>query len=387
MTPESNYIYLNNAATSWPKPPDVAAYMAQAVSQLPQAANRGGLTSMDVFAALREQLTALLGIDESSRIALGANATWALNLAILGLGLGPGDTVLSSKAEHNSVLRPLHVLSSQHAVQLVLLDTDKCGRLPLDSWQAALQRWHPRLAVFSQASNVTGAVNDVAALTAAAHARDCLVLVDLAQSAGWLANIQLAHWGVDLAAFTGHKYLLGPQGTGGLYVRPGLELRPHLTGGTGIQSDLDTMPAQMPLHLEAGTGNEPGAWGLLAALRWQQDNPLAPQRQRIEGELAWLKSALCQLGSCVHVLDVGAPATPVLSLTIDGLTPDYLGGLLLDSYDIIVRSGLHCAPLVFDCLGLSSQLGSLRLSLSRFTTHEQLQALLDALREIIQSEL
>ncbi|MDR1713586.1 MAG: aminotransferase class V-fold PLP-dependent enzyme [Coriobacteriales bacterium] len=383
----SDFIYLNNAATSWPKPPEVARATSAALDQLPGAANRGGIADFDVFAALRQELATLLGVDDPARIALGANATWGLNLAIFGCGLKAGDKVLSTNAEHNSVLRPLHILSSEHGIKLHYLDCDSCGRIPLASWQQALDELHPRLAVFTHASNVTGAVNDVKALTAAAHQAGAIVLLDMAQSLGWLDAIRLADWGVDMAAFTGHKYLLGPQGTGGLYLRPGLELQPHLVGGTGIRSDLDTMPPEMPLHLEAGTGNEPGAWGLLAALRWATEHPLCAQRQRIEAELSWLKQQLTALSPSLHLIDPGSPATPVLSMTIDGLVPDDVGGLLLDSYDIIVRTGLHCAPLIYSSLGVDARLGTVRISLSRFTSHQQLLTLLEALDDVISSEV
>jgi selenocysteine lyase/cysteine desulfurase len=382
MSMSGAMIYLNNAATSWPKPQGVAAAVARALEALPGAANRGGIEDFDVMGALRLRLAEVMGIGDGSRVSLGSNATWGLNEALFGIGLGPGDTVVTTKAEHNSVLRPLHTLSHSRGVKVVSVDTDEVGRVPVEAWSRAIEEHRPRLAVFTHASNVTGAVNDAAALTAAAHSRGTLVLVDLAQTLGW-CDVALEDWAVDMAAFTGHKYLLGPQGIGGVYVRAELGLDPHLVGGTGIRSDLDTMPEEMPLHLEAGTGNEPGAWGLLAALDWAATHPVSERRPAVLDELRSLATGLRKLGA--RVIDPGIPQTPVLSFTFEGITPHDIGEALLDSYDVIVRTGLHCAPRVFGCLGVDSGLGTVRASLSRFTTQRDCAALVEAMGDITSS--
>jgi selenocysteine lyase/cysteine desulfurase len=373
-------VYLNNAATSWPKAPGVAEAVAGAVTELPGAANRGGLEDFDVFAAVRQQLARVMGISDYNRIALGSNATWGLNAAIFGLDLKPGDRVLTTTAEHNSVLRPLFALSQSLGVQVEYLPTDATGRVSPQAWEVALERLRPRLCVVTHASNVSGAANDAAALTALSHARGAKLLLDMSQTLGWL-DCSLEAWGVDMAAFTGHKYLLGPQGTGGLYLRPGLELSPHLVGGTGIHSDLDTMPAQMPGHLEAGTNNEPGFHGLLAALRWAADNPVAEDREATLARLERLESGLAALGAAV--VSPGRPCTPVLSFTLGSFAPDLIGATLRDSYDILVRTGLHCAPKIFSSLGINPKSGSVRVSLSRFNSDDDITALLDALAEIV----
>jgi selenocysteine lyase/cysteine desulfurase len=373
-------VYLNNAATSWPKAPSVAAAMAEAASNLPGAANRGGLEDFDVLDAVRRRLARVMGVQDHDRIALGANATWGLNAAIFGLDLQAGDRVLATTAEHNSVLRPLFALSQDRGIVVEYLPTDGVGRVDPQAWADAMARLRPRLGVVTHASNVTGAANDIAALAALAHARGALLLLDMSQSLGWL-DCALDAWGVDMAAFTGHKYLLGPQGTGGLYLRPGLELRPHLVGGTGIHSDRDTMPPQMPLHLEAGTNNEPGYHGLLAALDWAKGNPLERPRAATGELLSQLKSGLTALGA--RVIDPGAPSTPVLSFTLEGYAPDLVGAALAESYHILARTGLHCAPKIFSSLNVDPQHGSIRVSLSRFSTQADKDALLDALAEIV----
>jgi selenocysteine lyase/cysteine desulfurase len=373
-------IYLNNAATSWPKPPAVAKAMARAVTALPGAAHRGGLEDFDVLDAVRQRLAALMGASAGERVALGANATWGLNLALFGLNLKAGARVLTTVAEHNSVLRPLFALARQRGIQVTYLPVDKGGRVRPEAWADALERLRPQLCVLTHASNVTGAVNDISALARMAHTRGALLLLDMSQSLGWL-DCSLDDWGVDMAAFTGHKYLLGPQGTGGLYLRPGLELTPHLVGGTGIHSDLDTMPPQMPLHLEAGTSNEPSYHGLLAALDWAAQNPMSDMRETTLDMLGQLKRELAALGA--HIVAADWPCTPVLSFTLDGYPADALGATLLDSYGIIVRTGLHCAPKIFPSLGIDPRLGTVRVSLSRFSTRADIAALTEALREIV----
>jgi selenocysteine lyase/cysteine desulfurase len=377
--------YLNNAATSYPKPPSVAEAVYAALQRLPGAANRGGIDDFDVMGTVRQRLAPVLGVADSSRIALGPNATWALNLAVFGLGLRAGDWVVTTKAEHNSVLRPLYALKKERGVEIIYIDTDRDGLVLTDDWEEQISFHRPRLCVFSHASNVTGAVNDASRLTAIARGNRALTLIDLAQTLGWV-DVRLEAWGADLAAFTGHKYLLGPQGIGGLYVRGGLELRPHLVGGTGIHSELDTMPPDMPLRLEAGTGNEPSAHGLLAALAWAAQNPLdAGERDRVSREVEFLRTALLRLRCKVANPDPSGPCTPVISFSVEGMSANDVGGLLLDCYDIIVRTGLHCAPRVFECLDFDPSAGTVRASLSRFTTHEEVVALIEAVKDIIAS--
>jgi selenocysteine lyase/cysteine desulfurase len=375
------HIYMNNAATSWPKPADVASAVKRAVSELPGAGNRGGLSDFDVLAKTRTHLATVMGVSDANRIALGANATWALNAAIFGLNLGAGDYVLTTAAEHNSVLRPLYHLNQHRAVNIIYLPVDNVGRVSLDVWQQAAMQFKPRLCVVTHASNVTGAVNDVAALAQIAHSVGAVFLLDAAQTLGWLP-CEFASWSVDMAAFTGHKYLLGPQGTGGLYLREGINLLPHLLGGTGIHSDLETMPEQMPLHLEAGTGNEPGYHGLLAALAWAEVNPIKAAATTTTRLLARLKDGLTTLGAKIVSCD-DATFTPVLSFTLKDYPADALGAELLENYGIIVRTGLHCAPKVFDYLGVDPKLGTVRVSLSRFSSEDDISSLLDALSEIV----
>jgi len=368
-------IYMNNAATSWPKPPCVAQAVEKALIELPGAMHRGGVEDFDVFAAVRKKLAPKLGVADPDRIALGCNATWALNAALFGFPLQKGDAVIATCAEHNSVIRPLHVLETQKGIRVVYVDTDRSGRVPLENWHQALHEHRPRLAVFTHASNVTGAVNDAAALAQAAKRSGAAVLMDASQTLGWM-QVDAERWGVDMVAFTGHKYLLGPQGTGGLWVREGIQLSPHLVGGTGIHSDKDTMPEDMPLRLEAGTGNEPSCHGLLAALIWAEENPM--DRAACNARLERLKRGLAEAGAAVICPE--GPCTPVVSFNVPGYSPEDVGFMLTDSYGIVCRTGLHCAPKVFEGLGVPA---TVRLSLSRFATEDEVDEAVRAVRDIV----
>ncbi len=370
-------IYLNNGATSWPKPPEVAEAVAKALRSIPGEGNRGGVTDFDVFTEVRKELAELMGVSGPSQIALGPNSTWGLNQAIFGYPLEPGDVVLSTRAEHNAVLRPLWVLE-QKGIRVRKLPVDAVGRVSVSEWVQALETDHPRLCILNHASNVTGAVNDVPVLAGAAKERGADILLDVSQTLGCIP-VELDRWKVDMAAFTGHKYLLGPQGTGGVYVREGLELIPHMVGGTGVMSDLKEMPREMPLHLEAGTGNEPSFHGLLAALRWRKQHPL--DRKALSGRTKQLTEGLVKLGC--RVILPGEPSTPVVSFVIPGVASSDAADILTGSYDIILRSGLHCAPEIMEGIGMTG--GTLRFSLSRFTTEEEVEQVLQAVRDVVES--
>jgi len=370
-----DFIYMNNAATSWPKPLCIAEAVSKALTALPGAASRGGIEHFDVFGEVREKMAKLLGVAAHDHIALGSNATWALNLSIFGYPFEEGDAVLTSKAEHNSVLRPLYELERRGLIKVTYLDTDKTGRILPDKWANALKQVKPKLVVFTHASNVTGAVNDAEVLSKSAKTVGADVLMDVSQTCGW-EDIYADDWNVDMIAFTGHKYLLGPQGTGGLYVRPDLTLNPYLIGGTGSRSDSLTMPNEMPSRLEAGTGNEPSFHGLLAALEWAENNPLDQEAHR--EMFSVFREGLVNAGA--EVIIPSGTCTPTVSFNVPSNSAAEVGYILEESYDIICRTGLHCAPKLFGCLGRDE--GTVRLSLSRFTTADEIDAAVSAIRDI-----
>lgn len=369
-----NIIYLNNAATSWPKPPCVVEAVSRALSEPPGAMHRGGIESFDVFDEVRKKLAALMGLKNHSRIALGPNASWGLNVGIQGFGLKEGDCALTSIAEHNSVLRPLYALRERRGVKLCFAECDESGRIIPESWESLTRKFRPSLSVMTHASNVTGAVSDTKTLAEISHSFGSAVLLDASQSLGFL-DVKPEELGADMLAFTGHKYLLGPQGTGGLWIGSGLELSPLLLGGTGIMSELESMPDKMPLRLEAGTGNEPSFFGLLAALNWAEKNPV--DIRAVSSLLGYMTEGLSELGC--RVMAPFGEKTPVLSFNVPGISPEDAGFMLEESCDIILRQGLHCAPLIFKALGEKQ---SLRASLSRFTKKSDVDALLKAVSDI-----
>lgn len=370
-------IYLNNAATSWPKPEDVALAMASSVRNFPGSGGRGGIESMNVFAEVRKELAQVFGIRRPEQIALGCNATWGLNQGIFGYPLKAGDTVLTTKAEHNSVLRPLHILQEK-GIRVIALSVGKDGRVSLEEWENALQQYHPKLCILIHGSNVTGAVHDAAGFARITRSMGSELLLDVSQTAGYIP-LELEDWGVAMAVFAGHKYLLGPQGTGGLYVREDVKLNPHIVGGTGVLSNLRTMPEEMPIHLEAGTGNEPSYHGLLAALRWSREHPL--DRGKTDALAETCRMELEKLGC--QVAHPKGDCTPVVSFTVPGYTPAEAGDILTGSYDIICRTGLHCAPAIME--DLNAPQGTVRLSFSRFSTQEDLDTVLEAVRAMRES--
>lgn len=371
-------IYLNNAATSWPKAPGLGEYMKEHLEQLPSHGSRAtGNGSPAEAIHVREELAHLMQIQDSSGIACMPNATYGLNTALLGFGWKEGDRVITSAAEHNSVLRPLQWLKKYKGIRVKILKTNQEGRIRQEELQKELKKEAVRMVVLTHASNVTGAVHNLEEISALCRSYGSLLLADASQSMG-IIPVLPEKWKVDMVAFTGHKYLLGPQGTGGLYVRKGICLNPIITGGTGIFSDQDEMPEQMPLRLEAGTQNEQGLSGLAYSLHWQRKQPFI--YHEVMALLQYLEEGLKELGICT--IPVTGERTPVLSFTVKGFTPEEIGDILYGSYDIICRTGLHCAPLIFRGLE-TGELGSVRLSLSRFTKREEINQVLQAMKEIV----
>lgn len=366
-------VYLNNAATAWPKAPQVDEAVAASIERLPFHAGRAGFSGPDVPGECRRLLARLLQIQEPSRIVFCPNATHALNIALQGMRWQPGAAVVTTAAEHNSVLRPLYYLAKTRGINVHFIPVDKMGRVSTAAWAAAMRQIKPQLAVFTHASNVTGAVNDAALLARLAREAGAVTLLDASQSLGIIPVLPAA-WAIDMVAFTGHKYLLGPAGTGGLYIAPATELEPVWVGGTGIHSDLEEMPPVMPARFEAGTPNDPAFAGLAAAVAWasQCQADAAALLARTER----LASGLAAAGA--RVITVDAPRTPVISFTLPHWEVEDAGDVLHKSFGIVCRTGLHCAPRIHSCLG-TAPAGTIRFSLSRFTTEVEINYCLEAI--------
>ncbi len=370
-------VYLNNAATSWPKAPQVGGTVAAYISGLPHHAGRSGFAGPDVPGACRNLLAGLLQVKDSNRIVFSPNATHALNIALHGIRWRTGAVVVTTVAEHNSVLRPLYYLSKSRGIAVQLVPVDKMGRVNPEEWEAALQKHKPQAVVFTHASNVTGAVNDAALLTRMAKQAGAITLMDASQSLGIVPVLPEA-WGIDLVAFTGHKYLLGPTGTGGLYIAPDVDLEPVWVGGTGIQSDLEEMPVSMPIRFEAGTPNDPAFAGLSTALAWGLEHVL--EDNNILHKTERLAAGLAELGA--DVILVEPPRTPVISFTLKDWPVEDVGELLYQGFKIVCRTGLHCAPKIHAYLGTATA-GTVRFSLSRFTTDREIEYCLTAIGELM----
>lgn len=371
-------IYLDSAATSFYKPPCVAQAVLDAM-QTVGSSGRGahGLTlaASRLVWHCREQLAALFHAPDPARVCLLSGATEALNTAILGL-FSPGDHVITTAAEHNSVLRPLY----RTGAELTILPLDDKARVQLSLLKTSLKP-HTKAVVCSHASNVTGNVVDLDAIGAFCRAHGLLFIVDAAQTAG-VFPIDMQKSGISVLCFAGHKGLLGPQGTGGLCVMPGVDLRPLAVGGSGTHSFSHEPPLDYPQHLEAGTRNVHGIAGLSAALDWLQSHPA--------GELLSREQTLCQafyevVRGMPDVRIYGDWQTPhraaILSLNLGEEDAGAVSDALYEDFGICTRPGAHCAPLLHQACGTAAQ-GMVRFSFSHFNTEAQVETAVSALRTL-----
>jgi cysteine desulfurase/selenocysteine lyase len=350
--------------------------VASCMDRVPEHPGRAGAAEENVLFLCRRELANLINVTDPSRIVLCKNSTEALNIAIHGTGL-KDDVVVTSAVEHNSVLRPLYLLERKGTIKLEIVPCDAGGRVDEKQWVERIEKCLPRLVVLNHASNVTGAVNDVGKLFGYAKAKGCLTLLDVSQSMG-LLDLDVSAPGVDMAAFTGHKYLLGPPGTGGLYIREGVEIEPVFVGGTGIRSDLKEMPPEMPVRLEPGTPGVPLFAGLLYSLRWQKKHPVP--LKKMETLTRRLEQGLIERGA--DVIKVEGNRTYTISFRLPGWDLKETGYVLQKSFGVVCRTGLHCAPLVHSYIGTAPE-GSVRFSISRFTTRDEIEYALDVVGELM----
>lgn len=368
-------IYLNNAATSYPKPPSVVDATIGALRAWPPSALRSSLADDQLLPTLRGRLGKLFHIADTHRIYLASGATDALNRVIGGLD---APAILATD-NHNSVLRPICNWKGTFGYQFISPTPN------LESLREMLDNAEPQpgtLLVVNHCSNVTGHIHDMARICQQAHEVGMLVLADVSQSAGCIP-IDVDGWGIDLLAFTGHKALMGPQGTGGYYVRKGIDLRPTMFGGTGRDSSIITYE-DGNWEYEVGTPNLPGLAGLSAGVEYVLRLGVHHIFEQERTQANWLIHALRSING-VKVYSTGGEAQgPVISFNIEGLLPSDVGYILQNSYGITVRTGLHCAPLIHKELRTAPQ-GTVRASLSCHTTTADLQALADAVCEISRS--
>jgi cysteine desulfurase family protein len=380
-------IYFDNAATSWPKPAAMMAAMINYNERIGGSPGRSGhqrsLDAGRIILETREALAELFGCSDSFRIAFTKNATEALNIAIYGI-LKPGDHVITSSMEHNSVMRPLRYLETQ-GVQLSVVSCSGDGRLDPEDVRAVI-RPLTRLLVVTHASNVTGTIQPIADLGKIARNHGILFCVDAAQTAGALA-INVDEMAVDLLAFSGHKSLFGPQGTGGLYIREGLEkqLRPLMMGGTGSRSEFEGQPDFMPDKFESGTPNTIGLAGLGAGVRFVLAEGVEAIRCKEEHLTARFMEGIAALpGVTVYGPPDAASRTAVISFNIAGVSPSQAALELDERFGILCRPGLHCAPAAHRTIGTFSQ-GTIRFGFGYFNKDEEIAMALEAIRALAEA--
>lgn len=374
-------IYMDSSATSFLKPPQVEEAVCRAFHTMGNAgrgAHAATLGAARMIYDTREKLAELFHIGDPSRIAFTSNATESLNIAIGGLIL-PGDHVITTACEHNSVLRPLYVKESQGA-DLAILEADGKGRIAYEKLEQVRQK-HTKAVVITHASNLTGNVTDLARVSAFTQKYGILLIVDASQTAGSIP-IDVEKMGIDVLCFTGHKGLMGPQGTGGIYVREGICIMPLKVGGSGIHSFDRDHPSDMPTALEAGTANGHGIAGLNAALDFLKETGIEAVHQK-EAELAGrFAESVGNIPGVVLYGDFSAKLrAPIVSLNIKELDSAAVSDILWEDYEICVRAGAHCAPLMHQALGTVEQ-GAVRFSFSYFNTEEEVDAAVQAVREI-----
>ena len=379
-------IYFDNAATSLQKPEAVIEAVAEAMKSLGNAsrgAHSAALGSNRMVYETRELLAELFHIDDPSRIAFTMNATESLNIAIAGI-FRPEDHVITTVMEHNSVLRPLYRME-ESGTELSFLQADKKGNISYEELENAI-RSNTRAVICTHASNLTGNVLDLEKIGEICKKHRLLFLVDASQTAG-IIPIDVQKMKISVLCFTGHKGLLGPQGTGGIYVAPEINIRPLVVGGSGVQSYLKTQPDEMPARLEAGTLNAHGIAGLHAAVSYIIEKGVEQIYQEEHEKTDYFYRMIRSVPD-IHIY--GDPEAelhaPIIALNIGDYDSAQVADELMETYGIATRAGAHCAPLMHQALGTQKQ-GAVRFSFSQFNTRKELDAGIQALRELAEENL
>ena len=374
-------IYFDNAATTMKKPPQVIEAVTNALCSMGNA-GRGvhdaALDASRVIFETRQRINRLFHGESPLQVVFTANSTESLNIAIKGI-LESGDHVITTALEHNSVLRPLYEME-ERGVELTIISSDDRGRISYAELERAILP-NTKAIVCTHGSNLTGNVLDIKRIGQIAKAHQLLFVVDASQTAG-VFPIDVQEMEIDILCFTGHKGLLGPQGTGGMYVRPGVFVRPLLSGGSGVQTYSKEHPKQMPTALEAGTLNTHGLAGLRAAVQYIEEEGIETIRHK-EQELMWhFYEAVLQIPGVTIYGDFSAKERcAIVSINIRAYDSSEVSDALYMQYGISTRPGAHCAPLMHQALGTIEQ-GAVRFSFSHFNTMEEVKTAIEAVREL-----
>lgn len=376
-------IYFDNAATTLHKPHEVIEAVVHAMTTSGNASrgtHTGSLAASRTVYETRKKIADFFHCSRADHVIFTSNSTEALNIAICGT-LGKGDHIISTDLEHNSVLRPLYHLEEQGA-SLTFLSANKKGCIDYDDFERSIKP-NTKAIVCTHASNLTGNVLDIERIGHIAKAHNLLFIVDASQSAGCI-EINMETMNIDILCFTGHKGLLGPQGTGGLCIHESVEIRPFKRGGSGIHSYEKGQPQAYPARLEAGTLNSHGIAGLCAAINYINTITI-PVIAKKEQELLWhFYKGICNIPE-IHIygdFDTKERAA-ILSLNIEGYDSGTVSDLLSQEYDIATRPGAHCAPRMHQALG-TTETGAVRFSFSSFNTMEEVETAIQALKELVE---
>tara|TARA_R110002049_G_scaffold68576_9_gene177826 strand:+ start:3855 stop:5024 length:1170 start_codon:yes stop_codon:yes gene_type:complete len=386
---EQPLIYLDNAATSFPKPDSVYAAMDDYNRNIGAPVGRGAYRkSIELQSSIdqcRKHAAKLLGAARPEEIAFTFNGTDSLNTIIHGV-LKPGDHVITSDVEHNSVLRPLQTLKNRWGLKITIIPADQTGLVEPTAFRDALQK-NTRLMILNHASNVTGTIQPVNEVGEIARQADVLFLVDAAQTAGHLP-LDMSSMPVDFLACPGHKGLLGPLGTGLVYLRAELadQVESLRQGGTGTRSEDETQPVTLPEKLESGNHNAPGLIGLRASIEYVLKQGVSTLRKHEQQLTAQLLDGFQQLNSFqLTGPQVVENRVGVVSLISETAEPQVLASILDENFGIQIRAGLHCAPRIHACIGSKAAGGTLRFSPGPFTTVEQIDTTISAMQDLAAS--
>lgn len=376
-------IYLDNAATTLHKPSQVAQAVFSAMHTMGNCARGTHKEALDaargVYAA-REKLAALFGCPRADHVIFTCNATEALNIALNGL-FAPGDHVITTDLEHNSVLRPLYRLEAEGKISLSFVPANAHGCIAYEDFER-LMTSRTRAVVCTHASNLTGNALDISRIASIAHRHGALCVIDASQTAGCLP-INMETMGLDVVCFTGHKGLMGPQGTGGLCIRPGVEIAPFKVGGTGVQSYSRTQPEAYPTRLEAGTLNGHGIAGLGAALDFILETGVSAIHAKEKALMEHFYTGVREIPGVTVYGDFTHERAAIVSLNIGEYDSGEVADALSQEYAIATRPGAHCAPRMHYALGTQEQ-GAVRFSFAYYNTEDEVDTAIAAVKELAQ---